>query len=213
MKLSVIAIGILMAGMMACQQQNSTNEDQEHIVIRAAAGDLVPAALNGDEETVPPESNKNIPWDSIEVFQVDQALLNNKLHLNTNLRQFELLWGKPDSIITPDYDEVCAASFEEEFQYILKDGSEFEMFKDSIVFSEIRFCGESFVTYNGITLNKNTTLADIKKRFPHAVKQAEYEGVPEEIRLRDTVNKDSDSAILMIFKEGKLEKLVNFVPC
>lgn len=215
MKLSAIAFCILMVGMSACQQRNGGNEDQEHFVVRASAGDNTPAVIDivEDDWAKQPEYRQNIPWDSIEVFQIEHALLNNKLHLNTNLRQFEALWGKPDSIITPNYNEICAAGFEEDFQYLFKDGSTFEIFKDSILLGEIFFTGNNFITYKGVTLNRHTTLADIIRLFPHAVKQAEYEGTPEEIKLRDTANKDSDSSILLFFREGKLERLVNFIPC
>lgn len=215
MKLRAIAFCILMTGMSACQERSVANEEQEHFVVRASAEDNIPAVIDivDEDGAKQPEYRQNIPWDSIEVFQTDHALLNNKLHLNTNLRQFEILWGKPDSIITPDYNEICAAGFEEDFQYLFKDGSAFEIFKDSILFGEILFEGNNFITYSGVTLNKHTTLSDIKHLFPQAVKQAGYEGTPEAIKLRDTANKDSDSSILLFFREGKLERLVNFIPC
>ncbi len=193
---------------MACH--SARTDDQEQTVITAPAENM--SAPVEDEDSLQ-EARQDIAWEHIEVFSFTRAVANKKQPLYTNIRQFETTWGRPDSVITPDYEDVCAAQFDEDFLYIFKDGSRFERCKDSIACDQFHFTNNNSLTSGNITLTGNTTWADARKLFPMAVKQAENEGRTDLITLRDSTDPDSDSAVQLFFKDGKLVSVVCFIPC
>lgn len=193
---------------MACH--SARTGDQEPTVLTAPAENM--SAPSEDEDSLK-EAWQGIAWERIEVFSFTHALANKKQPLYGSVSQFETAWGRPDSVITPDYEDICAAQFDEDFQYIFKNGSRFERCKDSVACDQFHFNGSNSLTSGNITLSHNFTWADARKLFPMAVKQAENEGRTDLITLRDSTNPDSDNAVQLFFKDDKLVSVACFIPC
>ncbi|MFY0253602.1 hypothetical protein ACDQ55_06560 [Chitinophaga sp. 30R24] len=192
----------------ACQQ--AKQEEQDNIAVAAASENIRP--LTASEDSLQ-ELHRNIPWDQIEVFPFPQALINNKVPLFTNRQQLERLLGAPDSVISAAGEDICGSQFEEDFNYYYKNGATFEEYKDSLACEEFVFIPNSTLTCGKITLSCNTTWEDIKRWFPNAVLQAENEGKTDMITLRDSYSKESVSSVQLYFENGKLVRVVNFIPC
>lgn len=204
-----VALSLLIICATACN--DNRNIADELPVAVPAASEKIMAAF--EEEDSVQEAHEDLDWEKIEVFHFSKALINNKVPLFTRLSRFTTALGEADSLVTPNWEYMCGTQFEEEFTYFYKNGSRFELYKDSLVCSEFMLTPGNTITCDGSVFTHNTTWADIKKRYPNAVHQTENEGSTDIITLRDSDNLDSDSSVRLIFQNGKLVSIVNFIPC
>ncbi len=197
---------LMLAATTGCYSNQSV-EETDQVAVAAPAENLdSPEERNSNMET-----RQDISWETVEIFDFSSAKVNKTMPLYATRQQFENAWGKPDSLSTPDYDAVCAAQFDDEFEYIYAHSSRFERCRDSVVCDLFNFQPGNTMTSGKITLSAATTWQDAKKLFPMAVQQAENEGRTDVITLRDA--KESDAGIRLQFRDGKLVSISYNLPC
>lgn len=199
---------ILCLSLTACHQNRV--EEPDTIAVAAPSENIRPLA---DEEDSLQEIKRNISWDEIEVFIFSQARMNNKVPLFTTKTKLEAAIGVADSVISARGEDICGSQFDEDFDFLYKDGATFEHYKDSLACEELVFNDHNSLTWGKITLTRNTTWETIKQLFPKAVLQAENEGRKDMITLRDAYSKDSESSVKLYFEDGRLVRILNFIPC
>lgn len=161
----------------------------------------------------------------IEVIDADKMLFNGKSGRYFSLKEFELFFGKVDSIKLMSEEEPCAYIFENpdgskehDDKYLYKNGSRFENSKDKVAVDEFRFTKNNYLKYNNVILNSHTTKEDLKKLFPKAVNAIDTldvygEGKLQVIKLREDKDNISDGHINVFLKNGKLYFMHWWFPC
>ncbi|GAA4928820.1 hypothetical protein [Mucilaginibacter defluvii] len=165
-------------------------------------------------------AHKNVIVDSInkEYLPISKMRICGKLPMESNLKKLKALFGKPDSIVTPDMNNICTSYYERKFEYYYTKGICFEKYGDAVVFSSVNFTRNpnTFLAFDKIRLDGKTHLNDIKKNFPGAdvtdIKTADgtYTGV--RLALSKTM---SDDSLLLLFdkKTGVLAQVSYYMPC
>ncbi|AQY20975.1 hypothetical protein [Riemerella anatipestifer] len=163
-----------------------------------------------------------------EVMTEKDILFNGKLKRYFSLKEFENVFGKADSIKPLAEEEPCTFIFDtelepdnsnfNEFMYYYKDASRFENYKEKVAVDEFRFINNNFILFKGIKLNSSTTVKDLKKLFPNAMKNIGTmdvygEGNLQVIQLREDEHNVSDGHINLFIKNGKLYYIHWWFPC
>ena len=181
-------------------------------------------------ETTVDTLNKYYP-DSTYVYKTDSsktntefidwssARINGKLPLESNTKDLYRLLGQPDSIVTPNYDDVSVRFYDEkEFKNAYFKGSDFEIYGDTAVVCILNFEKNPDLefTSGSLILNHNTTLADLKKVFPKAVRARSKNnnwgfGKCTEINLA-TWKYYNDDSWLLFFQKGRLIRIDHWMP-
>ena len=165
-----------------------------------------------EPETNETELTEYIEWGSLK--------LNNQLLLGANLREIEALFGKPDSVVVPDYDNIChnchfCTEEMPPFKEVYIKGVNFEQLNDSLVFWSADFSRNKalFLQSDNMRLDHRTTLTAFQKRFPDAVKEARDEGNEVWVNIA-TSNQPTDGAFILVFdKKGYLTQFSYWFPC
>lgn len=166
--------------------------------------------------------SSNTIADSInkEYLTISKMRICGKLPMESDLKKLKVLFGKPDSIVTPDMNNICTSHYERKFEYYYTKGISFEKYGDTVVFSSVNFTRNlnTFLAFDKMRLDGKTHLNDIKKKFPGAVadvtdiKTADgtYTGV--RLALSKTM---SDDSLLLLFdkKTGMLAQVDYYMPC
>lgn len=162
---------------------------------------------------------------AIEVMDEKAIRLNGKLQRYFTSAQFHSVFGKPDSVKLLTEEEPCANIFQEpdgsvypQAKYLFKNGSRFENSRDKVAIDEVKFEHGDFIIFKQTTLNKNTTLADLKKIFPNAARQIGQlnvagQGEFQVFQLREDRANISDGHINVFIKNGKLYSIQWWFPC
>lgn len=161
-----------------------------------------------------------------EVMQKKDILFNGKLRRYFTVSEFEKTFGKPDSTKLLAEEEPCTYIFDTETQtqnvndnkYFYKEGSRFENFKEKVAVDEFRFLKNNFILFKGEKLSALTTITDLQKIFPNAVRDigtmdVHGEGELQVIQLREDENNVSDGHINIFLKNGKLYSMHWWFPC
>lgn len=160
-----------------------------------------------------------------EVMLEQDILFNGKLTRFFDLKEFENVFGKADSLVLMSKEEPCSYIFEnsdgsknENDKYIYKKGSRFENSKNQVAVDEFRFTDGNFIMYKGTKLSADTTIEDLKKLFPYAIQNMNKidvynEGELDYINLREDAENISDGHINIFFKNGKLYYMHWWFPC
>jgi len=160
-----------------------------------------------------------------EVFDVDQMLFNGKLKRYFSYSEFQKVFGEADSVNLLTDVQPCSYIFENEDgskdagdSYLYKDGSTFEKSKEKVAVDEFRFSKNNYLLYKGKKLDGKTSLEDLKKLFPNAVKsiydlKVYKEGILQVIQLREDENNVSDGHIKIFMKDGYLYSMHWWFPC
>jgi len=171
------------------------------------------------------KTSTNKTTNQIEVFDANKMLFNGKLSRYFSLKEFELFFGKADSIKLMSEEEPCAYIFEntdgskdQNDKYLYKNGSRFENSKDKVAVDEFRFTKKNYLKYNNVILNSRTTIKDLRKLFPNAVNAIDTldvygEGKLQVIQLREDKDNISDGHIKVFLKNGKLYFMHWWFPC
>nr|WP_295874441.1 hypothetical protein [uncultured Chitinophaga sp.] len=205
-----VYLSLLILCAAACHNNSA---DDESIAVPAASEIAITSLEIVDDGDSIMKTHEDIDWKEIEVFTFAKALIDNKVPLQTTLPRFTAALGEADSLVEPNWEYLCGTQFEDNFQYFYKNGSRYELLNDSLLCSEYRFTPGHSVVYAGVTFSGNTTWAEVKKHFPRAAQQAENGGYTDMITLRDADEEDSDSSVRLHFENGKLVRIVYFVPC
>ncbi|PST83659.1 hypothetical protein C7T94_14085 [Pedobacter yulinensis] len=185
-------------------------------------------------ETGNTRSNRNLPEiagtrteprTDIEVMEEKSILFNGRLKRYFSLIQFKAVLGEPDSSKLLGEVEPCTNIFQEadgsidpQTRYLFKNGSRFENAQDRVAVDQINFMYGDYLVFNDITLNRHTTLAELKRLFPQAGKRVGLmevagSGKLQVMQLREDENNQSDGHINIFFKQGKLYSLQWWFPC
>lgn len=160
-----------------------------------------------------------------EVMDSNKMLFDNKLTRFFSVKEFEAHFKKADSTVLLINIQPCSYIFEYEDgskdvddEYWYKDGSRFERSKDKLAVDEFRFTNGHSIQYNNFNLNSTTTIAELNKHFPNAVKaidelDVQGEGKLQVITLREDHANISDGQIRLFLKEGKLYFIHWWFPC
>lgn len=171
------------------------------------------------------DDSPEIKIDQNEVMKEEDILFNGKFKRYFSLTEFVNVFGKADSIKLMSELEPCSYIFENEDgskdiddKYLYKDGSRYENNKEKVAVDEFRFTKNNFITYRGKKLNSSTTINDLKKLFPNAIKNIKTidvhgEGNLQVIQLREDENNVSDGHINMFMRSGKLYFIHWWFPC
>lgn len=153
-----------------------------------------------------------------EFLDFNAMRLNGKLPLVTKTKSLYQLLGKPDSLITPTQEE-CAPFFDKPVQYAHFKKSVFEVFGDTVALTTINFKNNPKIELVTplITLNQKTTLKDLEKLFPNAVKEKQplndfYAGEVTAINIRPSKEASDDYCMLYII-DDKLISIHYWTPC
>ena len=160
-----------------------------------------------------------------EVMKEEDILFNAKFKRYFTLTEFANVLGKADSIRLMSELEPCSYIFENEDgskdkddKYLYKNGSRYENNKEKVAVDEFRFTKNNFIVYKGKKLNSSTTINDLKKLFPNAIKKIKTidvhgEGNLQVIQLREDEDNVSDGHINMFIKNGELYYIDWWFPC
>jgi hypothetical protein len=152
-----------------------------------------------------------IDWSSVKI--------NGKLPFITNTKDLYQSLGQPDSIVTPVYEDVSIAYFyNDKFKFAYFKDSEFEICGDTAVLSYLNFERQPGLVFNAgsLTLSHNTTLDELKKIFPKAVKSrgksiVDKIGKCTGISLA-TSKYYNDDLWLLFFRKGMLIRIDYWIP-
>lgn len=162
---------------------------------------------------------------SIEVMNEKDILYNGKFKRYFSLDRFYSLMGQPDSIKFLIDENPCTNIFQEpdgtivpKAKYLYKDGTRFENSGDKIAIDEVYFYKDNFLTYKNVNLNNRTTLSQLKKLFPNALKRSriiEVAGIGklQVIELREDEDNVSDGLVKIYIYKGRLYSLHWWFPC
>ena len=144
--------------------------------------------------------------------------INNKLPLLCKKADLVALLGNVDSLVTPQYQDICASYFDTSFKYLYFKNCQFETRRELAVVSIIDFELSNIKLVSPIiTLDKFVTLEKIKQLFPLAVKNAETLYVDNKGYLLcvkiATTKKETDDGWLLFFRNGKLLRIDHWIPC
>lgn len=159
------------------------------------------------------ENEEYLDWSSIRV--------NSKLPLTASVQSIEGLLGKVDSVVSIDWSSTCSSGYRsDESKNAYFGGVEFEQFGDSLDFMHINFSQDQsvFLQSGALKLDHATTLIEVKKHFPNAVKgigNGYYNIYGKET---DAINLPpskelSDRQWILMFQDGKLIRIDLWTPC
>lgn len=156
-----------------------------------------------------------------DVMLAEDIRFNGKTERIFDLKDFEKVFGKADSIKMMADEEPCSYIFDEgtlEDKYLYKNGSCFENSKEKVGVNEFRFLHGNYILYKGKKIDAKTTLDDIRKIFPNSVRNIEKlerpgEGVLPVIRLREDKEGISDGHINIYFKNNLIHSIWWWFPC
>jgi hypothetical protein len=156
-----------------------------------------------------------------EFMDFDKVKINGKLNLITDTSSLYALIGKPTDIETPNYDDVCVSYFSRpNFRYVKYGKSSFELYGDTIVYRFFNFKDNPnlFLNYYKLTLNSKTTIHEIAKFFPKAVKFKSETNVAEEgklisVNFKVKNDKNFEDFWIFFFKNGFLYRIDYWMPC
>ncbi len=162
---------------------------------------------------------------AIEIMDEKDIRLNGKLQRYFSLKEFKRVLGEPDSTKLLLDEEPCTTIFQEPdgsvdsaAKYLFKNGSRFESTKGKVAIDEIKFTNGDFIVFKNTTLNKHTSVAELKKLFPNAGRHISDidvagEGKLQVMELREDKDNISDGHIKIFIKNGKLYSLHWWFPC
>jgi hypothetical protein len=169
-KLLLLAISLFA---LSCNSKDPETE-QETLPTRVEVTAIPSGELDTDsDQEVDYDANQTAPTEYLEWSSVK---INNLLSLDTNRRKVEALFGKADSTLTPDYDNVChnchfCTAEMPAFKEVYYKGVEFEQLGDSLVFwaADLSVNKSVFLQSGNMRLDHKTTLEEVAKLFPEAV--------------------------------------------
>ncbi|WP_460620702.1 hypothetical protein [Hymenobacter tenuis] len=189
----------------ACQEANTKQEDD--LVNRAARIEKAQRKAAAAAE----ENDEYLEWNTVTIGG-KQPLLGKTQDLYQAL-------GQPDSLVSPNLNEVCTSFYSRKFQYAHFKQSLAEVYGDTAVLESIDFRHNPGLALHtpSITLTHNTTMAELSKLFPLAVKAqnavtVDGFGKVRAVRLA-TGKTPADDAWLLFFDKGKLIRIDHWMPC
>ncbi|AZA77583.1 hypothetical protein EG347_08680 [Chryseobacterium sp. G0186] len=162
---------------------------------------------------------------------LDEVMLENDIRFNGKLKRyftladFEKNFGKADSTKLLSEEEPCTSIFEGSAEdngmndkYFYKDGSRFENSGQKVAVDEFKFVKGNYILYKGIKIGGESTVNDLKKIFPNAIRdigvlEVYGEGKLQLITLREDKEGISDGHINIFFKNNRIYYMHWWFPC
>lgn len=196
--------------MSGCQNSAADKKVKAEVINRSKA-DSFPSQKSKTITQIPSASKEYISWDSVRI--------NGKLPLVTKKKVLFSLIGMPDSIVSPDMNDVCVSFYDRDFKYAYLSNTQMEIYGDTAVVSSIDFRKGTKLSIKTpkLILDKNTSLVSLEKYFPKAVKE-QYElkvhGIGNTVAVSIPTSKEpSDDSWLLFFLNGKLIRIDYWMPC
>lgn len=147
-------------------------------------------------------------------FSWDAANVNDKLTLTINKRDFDAIYKKADSIVSPRPEETCGTDEELAAKFLYYKGVKFEMDNGVLNFRRIDFAKKKgmYVNYKGTKFNESYTLDNFIKLFLVASLSVQEKSGMKMIALKpeDTT---SDFEWHFYFSKGRLNSIECWFPC
>lgn len=156
----------------------------------------------------------NVSWiDNTEFLDIEQGKINGQLSFAFNLSEGVKILGNPDSLITPNYVNICGSYFDsDDFQYVFYGESCFELCKGQMFIDAISFRNGNgiYVIFDKITLKSTTTYDDVRSLFPNSrvVEDDDY----TDMYIATSKNLMDDTWILTFYR-GKLISFDYWMEC
>jgi hypothetical protein len=154
---------------------------------------------------------------SVETLSWDAASLNDKVKLTLRKTEFEAIYKKADSIVTPKPGETCGTEEELDAKFYFYKGVKFELDNGILNFRRIDFTARKgmYLSYKGTKFNENYTLATLRGQFPGA-----WSVTPEQqpgetlqmVKLKPELATE-DFEWHFYFNKGKLQAIECWFPC
>lgn len=154
-----------------------------------------------------------------EFLEKDSVKIKGRLSLISKTTDLYDLLGAPDRIVSPDLNDVCVSYYSKDFNYAYYDDTQFEIYGDTSVLVSINFAGKRQLELKttGLTLNNETTLAQLGHFFPNSVDHKydlDVKGIGRMIAVTIAISKQpSDDSWLFLFYRGKLLRIDYYMPC
>ncbi len=174
-----------------------------------------PSVPNINTEEVAPSINST----NVEYLKWDTATLNGRLPMMSTKKAMIKELGPLDSLIAVDVNEGCGYYFDQPHQNAYMKLTDFEVCGDTAVIRTISFQHEPQLTLQtgNIRLSSKTTLLELAKTFPMAVKGQSEMNVSELGKViavsLATGSIVTDDSWLLFFQRGKLVRIDYFIPC
>jgi hypothetical protein len=194
--------GLALAG---CQESGSQKMDAAN---RANARAADTAAME-----------REVAYASGEYIELNSATINGKQPLIGKTTELYRVLGQPDSLVNPNLDDVCVSFYDQEFKYAYFKQSLLEVYGDTAVIGTLDFRSNSQLALHTATmrLSHATTLDDVAKEFPQAVKDQHIINVQDLGELTAvevaTSKTPSDDGWILFFDKGKLVRIDYWMPC
>jgi hypothetical protein len=153
-----------------------------------------------------------LSWDSVKI--------NGKLPLLCKKESLYQLLGKPDSVVTPDYENICVSFFaRSKFKYTYWGNSLFEEYGSQIVISsiDVEKTNKIRLSAGNIFFDNTMTLERLARLYPRSVKEAQEliidkKGKVLSVKLA-TAKEEGENAWIFHFRSGKLVQVDYWIPC
>ncbi|TGD82910.1 hypothetical protein [Hymenobacter wooponensis] len=207
---SFIAFALGGLALTACQESGSR---QDTATARRAEARRQAADTSEVEPEVAysPSPNEFIEWKT--------ATINGTQPLVGKTAALYRLLGQPDSIVSPNMDDICVSFYDKEFKYAYFKNSLLEVYGDTAVIGTLDFRHNPKLSLHTPTmrLGQATTLEDLAKEFPQAVKDQHTINVQDLGELTavelPTGKTASDDGWILFFDKGKLVRIDYWMPC
>ncbi|WP_106914977.1 hypothetical protein [Chryseobacterium aurantiacum] len=166
-----------------------------------------------------------IKKDTLDEVMLEQDIMfNGKLKRFFSLNDFGKVFGKADSTRLLSEEQPCTYIFETpenngmNDKYLYKNGSRFENSGQKVAVEEFKFINGNYILYKGIKIDSKSTINDLKRIFPNAIRNIGNldvygEGTLQAIRLREDKEGISDGHINIFFKNNRIYSLHWWFPC
>lgn len=205
---------IILITLLSCQSPNTEEEKTEEHFLKSSGGVLQVETSSPVDQTAPISENQEyLDWSSMRI--------NGKFPLTASVKNIEGILGKADSVVNIDWNNTCSSRYRsEESKNVYFGGVEFEQFGDSLDFMHINFSKDHsvFLQNGNLKLNYATTLEEVRKHFPNAVKDISKGYYNIDGKETDAINLPlskelSEGQWILMFQDGKLVRIDNWFPC
>lgn len=200
--------------LLGCQTNNAETEKQE-----VHAPEASNAVLQAD--TTSPVGQAYPRGENEEYLDWGNMRINGKFPLTASVRNIERILGRADSVVSINWMETCSSRYRNEnSRNAYFGGAEFEQFGDSLDFMHVNFSKDRsvFLQHGELRLNHATTLEEVEKHFPKAVRDISKGYYLIDGKATDSVNLPpskelSDAQWNLMFQDGKLIRMDLWFPC
>jgi hypothetical protein len=205
---------VSLTAFLSCQSPNAETEMQEEQLPEASKDVLQAESSTLVDQTSPiRENDEYLDWGSI--------LINGKSPLAASVKNIEDILGRADSVVSINWMETCSSRYvSEDSRNAYFGGVQFEKFGDSLDFMHVNFSKDHsvFLQSGNLKLNHTSTLEEVEKHFPKAVKNIRKNLYHIDGKETDAVSlppskEFSDAQWILMFQQGRLIRIDLWFPC